>query len=101
VLPSAEGRVAGTLDALAAYTTVRAKGRHLEPAPGERLPLNGVTAVVVSAAGATLRQPLPGSGAANPACRPAAPPAQEPTENPRSTGVRLSSAASAFWTWAI
>jgi hypothetical protein len=49
----------------------------------------GVTAVVVSAAGATLRQPLPGSGAANPACRPAAPPAQEPTENPRSTGVRL------------
>jgi competence protein ComEC len=89
VLPSAEGRVAGTLDALAAYTAVRAKGRHLEPAPGERLPLNGVTAVVVSAAGATLRQPLPGSGAANPACRPAAPPAQEPTENPRSTGVRL------------
>ena len=89
VLPEAEARVAGTLDAFAAYAAVRAKGRHLEPAPGDRLPLNGVTAVVVSAAGATLRQPLPGSGAANPACRPAAPPAQEPTENPRSTGVRL------------
>src|SRR6185369_11724724 len=81
---------------LAAYTAVRAKGRHLEPAPGERLPLNGVTAVVVSAAGATLRQPLPGSGAANPACRPAAPPAQEPTENPRSTGVRLEFGAFRF-----
>ena len=89
VLPEAEARVAGTLEAFAAYAAVRAKGRHLEPAPGERLPLTGVTAVVVSAAGATLRQPLPGSGAANPSCGPAAPPAQEPTENPRSTGVRL------------
>jgi len=89
VLPGAEARVAGTLDALAAYATVRAKGRHLEPTPGERLPLKGVTAVVVSAAGATLRQPLTGAGAANSACGPAAQPAQEPTENPRSTGVRL------------
>src|SRR5262245_30441651 len=89
VLPEAEARVAGTLDAFAAYAAVRAKGRHLEPTPGERLPLKGVTAVVVSAAGATLRQPLPGSGAANPACGPEAPPAQEPTENPRSTGVHL------------
>ena len=99
VLPEAEARVAGTLDALAAYTAVRAKGRHLEPKPGERLPLKGVAAVVVSSAGATLRQPLDGlsrrsapgakADATNPACDPTAPPAQEPTENPRSTGVRL------------
>jgi len=92
VLPEAEARVEGTLAALAAYDTVRAKGRHLQPAPGDRLPLKGVTAVVVSSAGATLRQPLAGSArgsAANPVCGPTAPPAQEPTENPRSTGIRL------------
>lgn len=101
VLPGAEERVAGTQDALAAYAAVRAKGRHLEPKPGDRLPLKGATAIVVSSAGSTVRQPLAGSsrrgargaeveaGAVNAACGPKAPPAQEPTENPRSTGFRL------------
>jgi competence protein ComEC len=98
VLPEAEARVAGTLAALEAYAAVRAKGRHLEPAPGDRLPLKGVMAVVVSSAGDTIRQPLGGSSRRSApgatadlmnACGPTAPPAQEPTENPRSTGVRL------------
>jgi len=99
VRPEAEQRVAGTADALAAYAAVRAKGRHLEPAPGDRLPLKGVNAIVVSAAGSTLREPLPGlsrrsgakadSGSINSACGAAGVPAQEPTENPRSTGFRL------------
>jgi beta-lactamase superfamily II metal-dependent hydrolase len=101
VLPEAEARVEGTRDALAAYATVRAKGRHVEPKPGDRLPLKGATAIVVSSAGSTIREPLAGSsrrsargaeaqaGAANAACGPQATPAQEPTENPRSTGVRL------------
>ena len=89
VLPGADARVAGTADALAAYAAVRAKGRHLQPAPSERLPLKGVNAIVVSAAGVTLREPLAGSGSVNSACGPRAIPAQEPTENPRSTGFRL------------
>jgi beta-lactamase superfamily II metal-dependent hydrolase len=89
VLPGADARVAGTADALAAYAAVRAKGRHLQPAPGERLPLKGVNAIVVSAAAATLREPLADSGSVNSACGPRAIPAQEPTENPRSTGFRL------------
>jgi len=89
VLPEAERTSAGTLDVFAAYAEVRAKGRHLEPAPGDRLPLKGVNAVVVSAAASTLRQPLPGAGAPNPVCGPAALPPQEPHENPRSTGFRL------------
>jgi competence protein ComEC len=88
VLPEAES-VAGTLDAFAAYAAVRAKGRHLEPVPGDRLPLKGVNAVVVSAAGSTLQQPLAGAGAPNAACGPQALPPQEPRENPRSTGLHL------------
>jgi len=82
-------RVAGTTAAFEAYARVRAKGGHLMPKPGDRIPLNGLETIVVSAAGATLRKPLPGAGGANPACGASAPAAQEPTENPRSTGIRL------------
>ena len=81
--------VAGTLDAYARYAAVRAKGRHLEPKPGDRLPLKGVEALVVSAAGSAIRAPLAGGGDANPQCRASAVPAQEANENPRSTGIRV------------
>lgn len=85
----AEENVKGTLDAFAAYAGVRAKGRHIQPAPGDRLPLRQVDAVVVSSAGKTLTKPLGRAGRPNHACGPSAPPAQEPHENPRSTGVLL------------
>jgi competence protein ComEC len=85
----AEERVAGTQAAFERYARVRATGKHLPLKPGGRIPLRDVETIVVSAAGETLQTPLPGAGAANPACAAEAPPAQEPTENPRSTGVRL------------
>src|SRR5215468_4256092 len=47
----AEQGVYGTLDAFNAYAAVRAKGHHLQPKPGDRLPLKGVEALVVSSAG--------------------------------------------------
>jgi competence protein ComEC len=82
--------VAGTHAMYQAYAAVRARGQHLEPKPGDRLPLKGVDATVVSSAGATLTAPLPGAAAgANVACRPSRIPAQETTENPRSTGFLL------------
>ena len=86
--PGAEERVAGTTAAFDRYAKVRATGKHLMPKPGDRIPLAGVEAIVVSSAGATLQKPLEGAGGANLACG-AVLPAQEPTENPRSTGVRL------------
>jgi beta-lactamase superfamily II metal-dependent hydrolase len=85
----AEENVKGTLAAFAAYATVRAKGRHLEPGAGDRLPLKQVEATVVSAAGKTLTRPLRGASRPNAACAAAASPAQEPHENPRSTGLVL------------
>ena len=85
----AETNVPGTLDAFAAYADVRRHGRHLTPSPGARLPLKGVNAVVVSAAGKTLQTPLPGAGALNPACVGTGLAAQEVHENPRSTGFLL------------
>ena len=87
--PEAEARVAGTQAVFERYARVRATGRHLSPKPGERIPLAGVEALIVSSGGETLRKPLAGAGGANPACGATAPAAQEPTENPRSTGVRL------------
>jgi competence protein ComEC len=72
-----------------AYAPVRAKGRHIVPKPGDRLPLKGVEVQVLSSDRAVISKPMPGGGARNPACPATAPDAAEPTENPRSTGILL------------
>lgn len=72
-----------------AYVAVRAKGRHLEPKPGDRLPLKGIDLVWVSSAAKTIATPVAGAGRQNAACPSGAPPAGEPLENPRSTGFHL------------
>ncbi len=87
-LPEVES-VAGSLRLFDAYAAVRAKGRHLEPAAGAKVPLKGVEALVVSATGTTITQPVAGAGAHTPSCPPTPGAAQEPNENPRSTGIRL------------
>ena len=85
----AESRWEPTAAAYAAYASARAKGKHAEPKPGEKLPLKGVDAVWVSSAAATIKSPIAGAGQANAACPAAAPPAAEKLENPRSTGFHL------------
>lgn len=76
------------VDAYDRYLQVRAKGRHLQPRPGDRLPLKGVDTTVVSTDRATLRQPMPGAGKPNTACRPSPLTPTDPLdENPRSTGI--------------
>jgi len=92
----AETNVAGTLAMFEAYAAVRAKGKHLVPKPGDRLPLKGVQSIVVSASGSALTRPLRGAGARTPGCAATAPPAQEVNENPRSTGFRLQFGAFRF-----
>jgi hypothetical protein len=89
--------VRGTLAAFEAYKAVRAAGQHLEPKPGDRLPLRDVEAVVVSSAGEVVSSPLAGARGRNAACA-SAPliPAQEIHENPRSTGVVLTYGAFRF-----
>lgn len=89
VAPEAEQHAPGTLEAFKAYAAARAEGRHLEPKPGERLPLKGVEAVVVSTGGSTIVDPLAGAGGRNSRCADAERAPQEPIENPRSTGIRL------------
>jgi beta-lactamase superfamily II metal-dependent hydrolase len=76
-----------SLERYDAYLPVRAKGEHVEPKPGDRLPLKGVDVTFVSASAATITNPLPGAGEVNAACGATAPPPpSDPFENPRSIG---------------
>ena len=88
ITPEVAAPVRGTLDRFNDYAAVRARGRHLEPDPGDRLPLRGIDAVVVSSAGATIVEPLAGAGEKNRLCAPVAPD-RWGDENSRSTGLRL------------
>src|SRR5262249_6003239 len=85
----AEKTVAGALDAFRAYRATRDKGRHLDPQPGNRLPLKGANVTVVSSGGATIAGSMPRAGERNPACAAMEVPAAESMENPRSTGILL------------
>ena len=87
--PSAEADRAspGTKEAYGAYLSVRDGRAHLQPGPGERLPLRDVEATIVSSAGSTLTGPLASAGAMNAACPDHASSPRDLYENPRSTGV--------------
>jgi competence protein ComEC len=88
--PNASATSAETRDGFAVYSKLRSKAtRHIEPRPGDRLPLKDVEAIVVTSDGATLSAPLPGAGTANSTCQKQAMIPPDPDENPRSTGVLL------------
>ena len=93
--PPADRAKEGLVDPLDAaayddYLSVRARGRHLQPQPGDRLPLTGVDATVVSADRQTLDAPLPRAGARNVSCAPSPLASSYPgDENTRSTGFVL------------
>jgi competence protein ComEC len=86
-LPLEAQRDPGTKNAYEAYLAVRNKVGHIEPKPGDRLPLRGINAFVITTAGLTITKPLPGAGAVNAACGGTALPPIDSIENPRSTGV--------------
>lgn len=86
---AADSVVPGTLELYAQYTALRAKGTHIQPKPGDRLPIKGLDAFVLAIDSAVLAKPLAGGGARNAACTSDVIPAQEKTENPRSLAVLL------------
>jgi beta-lactamase superfamily II metal-dependent hydrolase len=78
-----------TLDRYDSYRSILGDHPHLEPKPGDRLPLHGVDVTFVSSDRATIAQPWPAAGQLTPGCAPVAPAADDPFENPRSTGFVL------------
>jgi beta-lactamase superfamily II metal-dependent hydrolase len=84
---SADSTVPETTAAFTVYSEVRGANQHLEPAPGDHLPIKDLDVTVVSSAGAILAAPLPNAGAINTACPERGIAAREQHENPRSTGI--------------
>jgi beta-lactamase superfamily II metal-dependent hydrolase len=69
------------------YEPVRMSGRHLVPKPGDRIPLKGLEAIVVSSGGELITRPLAGGGDTNSACTGLEDYPEDGTENYRSVGV--------------
>src|SRR5207237_46877 len=68
------------------YTDARAKGRHLEVKPGDKVPIAGLDVQIVSSQSAVIKTPLAGGGAPNPLCRDFVPHDPDGTENINSVG---------------
>jgi beta-lactamase superfamily II metal-dependent hydrolase len=65
------------------------KEHHQVVKPGDHIPLKGVDVTIVSADGNVIGDPLPGAGAANPACATTPKRDVDTTENARSAGFVL------------
>lgn len=85
-----------TVRSFSNYEPFRSLGRHLTPQPGDRLPLEGIEATVVSSGGALLSTPLPGGGRPNEACSTLESHPEDGTENFRSLGIVLRFGAFSF-----
>jgi beta-lactamase superfamily II metal-dependent hydrolase len=72
------------------YLAYREKAKHIVVKPGDKIPLKGVNVDVVSAANELIASPMPGAGAANPACGKDKLRAEDKTENSRSIGMIFS-----------
>lgn len=65
------------------------KFRRLTVKPGDRLPVHGIEADVISSDGAVIANPLPGAGQENAACKGAETYPTDQTENRRSLGTLI------------
>jgi hypothetical protein len=73
-----------------AYREARAKSNHIVAKAGERLPIPGIEAIVVSSGGKDLSVPLPGAGSSNAACAQDGPARDEDdAEDSQSIGLLL------------
>jgi len=75
----------------ALYQQVLATGKYknIHPKPGDVLPIQGITATVISQDGNTIGKPLPGAGEANPYCKASEVRPADQTENSRSLGIEI------------
>ena len=65
------------------------KYKHITAKPGNKLPLKGISVVVVSGDGAVIPKSLPDASAENPVCKNAAQPSPDESENARSLGLAV------------
>ena len=68
------------------YPALYGAAKHTVVKPGDTVAVAGLDWRIVASAGAVLKTPLPGAGAANPACASFKPQDPDPTENAQSVG---------------
>src|ERR1700694_3396093 len=68
------------------YPSLYAKSTHTIAKPGDKIPIAGLDWRVVSAAGETIKTPLPGAGRLNPYCASFKPQEVDKSENAQSVG---------------
>ena len=71
------------------YQAAIAGSNHMVAKPGETLPIKGLDAMVVSADGNLIEQPVPGAAQPNQFCSGVEQKATDPTENARSVGLLI------------
>ena len=71
----------------AEYSAMRDKGKHILAKPGATIPIKGLDVEIISSDGSVLASPLPGAGAANPACAGYTQPPLDKTENAHAVGI--------------
>jgi competence protein ComEC len=80
----------GTDDELfAAYRNARTKGRHIVAKPGDKIPIDGLDVLVLTAAGEKISRPLAGAGMPNPHCAVTPLRSDDETEDGQSIGVLI------------
>jgi competence protein ComEC len=70
------------------YPPLYAKAKHTVAKPGDRIPMAGLDVRVVTAAGQTIKTPLPGAGGPNPYCS-SFKPGENNAEDPQSVGTHI------------
>jgi beta-lactamase superfamily II metal-dependent hydrolase len=80
-----------TADAYAGYQKVLATGKYkrILAKPGDKLPIPGLSVLVLTADGNLTGHPLPGAGQPNPFCKDSTPRPADQTENARSLGTLI------------
>ncbi len=80
-----------TVDAYNGYQKVLATGKygHMTAKPGDRLPIQGMVAIVLTADGNFIPKPLLGAGQPNPFCKESQVRPADQTENARSVGTLI------------
>jgi competence protein ComEC len=72
-----------------AYKEARAAAHHIPVKPGDKVPVKGLDATIVTAGGHELTMPLPGAGQANPACAQVPKRSEDDAEDGQSVGILL------------
>jgi len=80
-----------TVEVWQAYQKLLASGKykHITAKPGDKLPIRGANATIVSGDASVIAKPLPGAGQDNPACKGAEQYPADQTENQRSLGMLI------------